>query len=71
MLDHTPIEHTRWHIPVTTLFLEFTEAPQDDSFTAGETITHVGEVIPRIVVVPVRVSWRQTTSSLKPCCAAQ
>jgi len=50
MLDHTSIEHPRWHMPTTTLLLQCLEAPQDNSFTLGETVCHIGQFITRITI---------------------
>ncbi len=57
ILDYTPVEHARWHMPVTALFLQCTEALQDDSFTVGETISHIGEIVTRVAVIHNRSSY--------------
>ncbi len=61
MLNHTPVEHARWHMPVTALLLQCTEAPQNDSFTVGETVSDIGEIVTRVAVTHVRFSVVTTT----------
>jgi hypothetical protein len=41
MLDHIPVKHTRWHVSATTLLLQFVQAPQDEAFTGGETVSPI------------------------------
>jgi hypothetical protein len=41
MLNHTAVEHARRDMPVTALRLQFAEAPQDNAFTTGETISNI------------------------------
>jgi hypothetical protein len=41
MLNHTPIEHARWNLPVTVFLLKFVETPQHDSFPVGETVSDI------------------------------
>jgi hypothetical protein len=48
ILDHTPIQHTRWHVSTTTFLLEFMQAPQDDAFTGSEPVAHIREIIMRV-----------------------
>jgi hypothetical protein len=55
ILDHTSVEHTRWHMPTTTLLLQFLQAPEDDSFTMGETILHIWQRVTRITVWHIRL----------------
>jgi hypothetical protein len=38
---HTAIQHPRWHVPTTTLLLQFLETPENDSLTMGETVLHI------------------------------
>ncbi len=58
MLDHTPVEHSSWHMPVTAFLLKFTEAPQDDSFAVSKTVPHIREIVKRAAVTHVRFSLR-------------
>jgi hypothetical protein len=48
MLDHTPVEHTRWNVPITALLLQFLQAPEDDAFVMGETVPYVWQIVTRI-----------------------
>jgi hypothetical protein len=48
MLNHSPIEHTHWHMPTTTLLLQLLQALQDDSCTVRQTISHIREVVTRV-----------------------
>jgi hypothetical protein len=50
MLDHTSIQHPRWHIPTTMLLLQCLEAPQDDAFTMAETVLHIWQRVMRIMM---------------------
>jgi hypothetical protein len=51
---HTPVQHPRWDVPTTTLLLQFFEAPEDDSFTMGETVLHIWQIITTIMVRHMR-----------------
>jgi hypothetical protein len=48
MLDHTPVEHTRWDMPIAALLLQFLQAPEDNSFVMGETVPYVWQIVTRI-----------------------
>ena len=56
ILDHTPVKHTRWHVSATTFLLQFVQAPQDDAFTVGKTISHIWQIVMRVTVTHVRFS---------------
>ncbi len=55
MLDHTSIEHPRWYVPTATLLLQLLQAPEDDSFTMGETVCNIWQRITRITVWHIRL----------------
>ena len=55
MLDHTPVEHTCWNVPIAALLLQFLQAPEDDSFTMGETVCNIWQRITRITVWHIRL----------------
>jgi hypothetical protein len=42
MLNYTSVKHGRWHMPTTSLLLQVVETLQDDAFTTGEPIAHIG-----------------------------
>jgi len=54
LLDHTPIEHTRWNGPITALLLQFLQAPEDNAFVVRETVSYVWQVITSIMIRHVR-----------------
>src|SRR5262249_3127389 len=48
MLNHSPVEHPRWHVPTTPLLLQLLQALQNDSFPMCQTISHIREGVKRI-----------------------
>ncbi len=54
MLDHTAVEHTRWNVPIAALFLQFLQAPEDDSFAVRETVLYVWQIVTRITLRHMR-----------------
>ena len=48
MLDYTPIEHTRWDVPITALLLQCLQAPEDNAFLMSETVTDVWQIVTSI-----------------------
>jgi len=50
VFHYPPVEHARWHMPITTLFLEVTETHQDNTFAVSETIADIWQIITRITV---------------------
>jgi hypothetical protein len=55
ILDHTSVKHTRWHMSATAFLLECVQAPQDDAFTGGETVSYIWQIITRSTVRHVRL----------------
>src|SRR5467141_2894596 len=55
MLNHSPVKHPCWHMPTTTLLLQFFEAPEDDSFTMGKTVLNIWQIITRITIWHIRL----------------
>ena len=54
MLDHTPVEHTCWNVPIAALLLQFLQAPEDDSFAVRETVLYVWQIVTRITIRHMR-----------------
>jgi hypothetical protein len=50
LLDYTPVEHTRWDVPIAALLLQCLQAPEDNPFVMGETVPHVWQIGPRITL---------------------
>jgi hypothetical protein len=48
MLDHTPVEHTRGDVPIAALLLQCLQAPEDNAFLMGETVTYVWQIVTSI-----------------------
>ena len=48
VLNHSPVEHPRRHIPPPALLLQGMETLQDDTFPMGETVANIGEVVTRV-----------------------
>jgi hypothetical protein len=51
MLNYCPVEHARRHIPPTTFLLQVIETLEDDTFTVGKTVSHIGEVVTRVMSI--------------------
>jgi len=49
MLDHTPVKHSRRHIPPTTFLLQVIQTLENDAFPMGETVSNIGERVTRIM----------------------
>ncbi len=48
MLNHSTVKHARRHIPPPTFLLQVSKTLEDDTFTVGETVSNVGEIVTRV-----------------------
>ena len=48
MLNHSPIEHSCRDIPPPSFLLQVIETLEDDTFTVGEPVSDVGEIVTRV-----------------------
>jgi hypothetical protein len=71
MLDHTPVQHTRWHVPITALLLQFLQAPEDDSFTMGETSLYVWHIVTKITIRHVSFFPHSDAEEIATMCCCQ
>ena len=67
MLDHTPVEHTRWNVPMTALLLQFLQAPED-AFVMGETVLYIWQIVTRITLQHVRFFPRSYVEDIATIC---
>src|SRR5712691_4499168 len=54
MLDDSPVQHARRHIPPPTLLLQGIETLNDDTFPLGETVSNIREVVTMVMRRHVR-----------------
>ena len=57
MLNHSPVERSCRHIPLTTFLLQVVETLQNDAFPVGETVSNIGEIVTRSTVGRQRFSF--------------
>ena len=53
MFNHSPIQHSRRDIPPTAFLLQGIATLEDDTFSLGETISDVWQIITRVTVMHI------------------
>ena len=48
ILDYSSIEHSRRNIPPPAFLLQVVETLENDTFSMGETVSNVGEIVTRV-----------------------
>src|SRR6266581_1957835 len=66
ILNHTAVKHSCRHIPPTAFLLQVIETLQDDTFSTGEPIFHIREIVMRVTVIHVQFSPTVLTYFLCP-----
>jgi hypothetical protein len=59
ILNHSPVQHPRRHIPPPTFLLQVIETLKDNAFTLGETVFHIREIVTRVTARHMKVSPRR------------
>jgi hypothetical protein len=60
MFYHSAIEHPGRHMPPMAFLLEIRQALEDDTFTMGKTVSHVGQMITGLTVRHHHSPWYST-----------
>src|SRR6266446_1224170 len=56
MFNHSPVKHARRNIPPPAFLLQSIETLEDNTFTMGETVSNIGEVVTRVTDRHIRAS---------------
>src|SRR5215472_4245755 len=47
--SHGRVEHPCWNVPPATFLLQVIETLEDDTFTRGQTVSNIGEIITKFM----------------------